>query len=262
MRFLFILPILITYFQPVYAGEQGISLQALKSCSDSGIHECQFRFAEHLEANSDPNGAKKLYEMAYEGGYEPAGVALLRLIKHSTEPKDNSASLSVTPAAEPTGTTQVSANSSPATTSPADRLPMKYSDCWEATLTSSQAGEVLERRTAGGPSKSYDIYLPTGMFGWVSEPTTSEIATQYKFCFKGPNRAEGALITDAEPLRMRKHANVLFGSWSTKGSSNYSAVQISLHRETGNTSVIVILRKDKKTTGTIMSGKAVELAPR
>lgn len=59
-----------------------LSDDALRRCSDAGVAECQYKFAEALErgANADLPRAKTLYESAYSSGYKPAGEAILRLV--------------------------------------------------------------------------------------------------------------------------------------------------------------------------------------
>ena len=62
-----------------------LSIQSLVKCADAGVAECQFQLGEMTErgagAVKDASTAKRLYELAYKNGYEPAGAGVLRLTR-------------------------------------------------------------------------------------------------------------------------------------------------------------------------------------
>ncbi len=66
-------------------GSQEEAKQAIFDCANSGNKECQFELAKYVEEGRlfqrDLETSKKLFELSYAGGYEPAGKELLRLTR-------------------------------------------------------------------------------------------------------------------------------------------------------------------------------------
>lgn len=67
------------------SGQVAAAKEKLIACADRQSPECQFLLADWVERGElfqrDIEAARKLYELAYSGGYEPAGAAILRLAK-------------------------------------------------------------------------------------------------------------------------------------------------------------------------------------
>ena len=64
---------------------EDLSAEALRACASAGIPECQFKYGQRLQygkgLTTDVAEAKRQYEAAYAAGYQPAGEALLNLLR-------------------------------------------------------------------------------------------------------------------------------------------------------------------------------------
>lgn len=86
-------------------GQVAAAKEKLIACADRKSPACQFLLAEWVERGElfqrDIEAARKLYELAYSGGYEPAGAAILRLAKEGRAETSAATSHSAKSVAEP-----------------------------------------------------------------------------------------------------------------------------------------------------------------
>ena len=151
-----------------------LSEKALFACAEAGIAECLFARGTQSEEAGNLTEAKLLYQLAYENGHEPAGPALLRVIRAEKKTEamgpDNTtmSETAMKPAAK-----HVEANSihdkiaSPVqeTIAPLEagvskslsiastEMPTKnFRECWDATFTTEMKGLAVSTPGYGSGS--------------------------------------------------------------------------------------------------------------
>lgn len=174
--------------QPWAVASDGISPGALESCAKAGVAECQFKWGKAREAAGDVASAKKFYELAYAGKYEPAGQALLRLVRGEEAAERRLAAPAEAVSASSAVTARVTPNTvagrNPEGPGATDRVKLsdqplpgqfvgnpskKLHTCWEATFTQQIRGEMT----------ALPDWRP-GVFKELSAEPTSQV---FVFCF-------------------------------------------------------------------------------